>query len=192
MRLRHLLLKHVGQSTLTVLLENIICCPKHACFLLHFYSCTLCFLNEVTETCSSTFRQWKIFCENIVVINCTYLPAFLIIRFQINTTDDCSKRNIYKLSCISWRLLPGLLLISIPLRHLLSADSSHRRSCFRQLSAADVTPGTAASHHTLAVFGQTTSVVSCALILAVLSDWRIQLWGTTCKCIYLYHRRSQL
>jgi hypothetical protein len=134
----------------------------------------------------------RYFLGNIVVINCTSLPIFLIITFKINTTYDFSIINVYKLSCISWRLLPDLLLISIPLRHLLSADSSHRRSCYRQMSAADVTPGTAASHHTLAVFGRTTSVVSCALTLAVISDWRIQLWGTTCKCVYLCHRRSQL
>ena len=140
---------------------------------------------------AARFRQWKKFFENTIVINGTSLPVFLTIRFKINRTNDCSIINVYKLSCISWSLLPDLLLISIPLRHLLSADSSHRRSCYRQMSAADVTPGTAASHHTLAVFGRTTSNVSCALTLAVLSDWRIQLWGTTCKSVYLCNRRSK-
>jgi hypothetical protein len=121
----------------------------------------------------------------VVVINGTSLPVFSIIRFKTNTINNCSIINVYNLSCISWRLLPDLLLISIPRRHLLSADFSHRRNCYRQTSANDVTPGTAASYHTLAVLRRTTSDVSCALTLAAWSEWRIKLWGTTCRCVYL-------
>jgi hypothetical protein len=163
-RFRHLVLMHDGQSILTVLSESIFCCPKHACFSSIFTPVPYFSKIKELKYVAARFRQWKIFFENIVVIYGTSIPVFLIIRFKITTTNDCSIINICKLSFISWRFLPERLPISIPLRHLLSAYSSHRRSCYRQMTAANVTPGNATSHHTVALFGWTTSDVSCASV----------------------------
>jgi hypothetical protein len=89
--------KQVDSQSLQVYAGSMFYCPKHACFL-------LCFMPVPDEVLMrkpkhvARCRQWRIFFEDIVVINGPSVHLFLLIKFVINATNNSSITNVYKFS----------------------------------------------------------------------------------------------